>query len=76
MTCFSHCDYLNEAFLAAKPIGPPRSVSESAMTTSKPRPKLIDLHESTGETFEMDAKTLLLGNYAENGGKIDASCSL
>ncbi|KAL8762317.1 MAG: hypothetical protein Q9184_001654 [Pyrenodesmia sp. 2 TL-2023] len=59
------CDTLNNSFLSSRPSAPQRSVSEGTMTyecnPSSDKPKFQE------DIFEVDAKTLLLGDVAENG---------
>ncbi|KAI4256761.1 MAG: hypothetical protein LQ352_001944 [Teloschistes flavicans] len=66
--CFRDINCLNASFSSHKPAAPIRSVSED---TAAALPKVhynSDMPQTVGELFEMDAKTLLLGDVAENGG--------
>ncbi|CAL8580300.1 Putative E3 ubiquitin-protein ligase [Xanthoria parietina] len=64
---FRICDNLNESFHLCKPPAPLRSVSEGTMTASQPKSQIPKLYKCEEEVFEMDEKTLLLGDVAENG---------
>lgn len=68
--CFRTCDILNESFLLPGPGGPKRSISEGIMTASRVASHTDDLRGDHEDIFELelDAKTLLLGDVAENGG--------
>lgn len=63
--CFTHCECLNASFLFP---GPPleRAASEGNVTTTHSTSKL-DVSPDDGTLSELDAKTLLLGDFAENG---------
>ncbi|KAL8839770.1 MAG: hypothetical protein Q9170_001581 [Blastenia crenularia] len=63
--CFGSCETLNESFLLRRHAASKRSVSEGVMTVLRDTPKPSD-HENVFE-LELDAKTLLLGDVAENG---------
>ncbi|KAL8958103.1 MAG: hypothetical protein Q9193_004776 [Seirophora villosa] len=65
--CFRSCDTLNESFLACRPPAPQRSVSEGTMTALYRSPHTSDARLNHEDVFELDAKTLLLGDVAENG---------
>lgn len=66
--CFRTCDTLNESFLTCRPPAPQRSVSEGTMTALYRSPHTSDARLNHEDIFELDAKTLLLGDVAENGG--------
>ncbi|KAL8768377.1 MAG: hypothetical protein Q9209_005411 [Squamulea sp. 1 TL-2023] len=65
--CFRSCDILNESFCIPKPPVPPRSVSESTMTVLHQTAQAPEMHKYEEDNFELDGKTLLLGDVAENG---------
>ncbi|KAL8727840.1 MAG: hypothetical protein Q9166_005786 [cf. Caloplaca sp. 2 TL-2023] len=65
--CFRSCDHLNESFSISKPAGPIRSISEGTMTALNQVPRASNLPDYGADIFELDAKTLLLGDVAENG---------
>ncbi|KAL8920075.1 MAG: hypothetical protein Q9208_006428 [Pyrenodesmia sp. 3 TL-2023] len=69
------CDTLNNSFLSSRPSAPQRSVSEGTMTTPYGCIPSSNIPIFKGDIFEVDAKTLLLGDVAENGawwlGKTD-----
>ena len=63
LKCFNNCDCLNASFLTPKPSQPTRAASEGATSPKKPS----DWHCPKESLPRLDAKTLLLGNFAENG---------
>ncbi|KAL8717627.1 MAG: hypothetical protein Q9225_005146 [Loekoesia sp. 1 TL-2023] len=67
--CFCTCDILNESFQLPGPGAPKRSVSEGAMTVSRLASHTSGVRGDHEDIFELelDAKTLLLGDVAENG---------
>ncbi|KAI4279919.1 MAG: hypothetical protein L6R35_005998 [Caloplaca aegaea] len=65
--CFRTCDTLNESFLACRSSAPHRCVSEGTMTTLYDYSHTSNLRFHGEDIFELDAKTLLLGDVAENG---------
>lgn len=65
---FRTCDALNNSFLSSRPSAPQRSVSEGTITTPYKSLPSSDTPKSHKDIFEVDAKTLLLGDVAENGG--------
>ncbi|KAL8738655.1 MAG: hypothetical protein Q9181_000601 [Wetmoreana brouardii] len=65
--CFQHCDCLNESFSYPKPAAPTRSVSEGAANALQQAHQKSDRPGRGEDIFELDAKTLLLGDVAENG---------
>ncbi|KAL8705856.1 MAG: hypothetical protein Q9201_001079 [Fulgogasparrea decipioides] len=67
MGCFRHCDCLNESFSYPKPAVPTRSVSEGATNALQQVHQKSDMPSCGEDIFELDAKTLLLGDVAENG---------
>ncbi|KAL8945238.1 MAG: hypothetical protein Q9211_000248 [Gyalolechia sp. 1 TL-2023] len=64
--CFCTCDTLNKSFLSPRPAAPKRSVSEGTETGMFQPSKSREDHEDFFD-LELDAKTLLLGDVAENG---------
>ncbi|KAL8771220.1 MAG: hypothetical protein Q9194_004961 [Teloschistes cf. exilis] len=65
--CFRDIDSLNASFSSHRPAAPIRSVSEDAIAALHKAHNKSDVLQPVGESFEMDAKTLLLGDVAENG---------
>ena len=65
---FHDCALLNESFCLSKPPPPLRSVSEGTLNLPDQKSQASDLHKHEEAIFEVDGKTLLLGNVAENGG--------
>ena len=70
INCFRTCDTLNESFLLPKPAVPKRSFSEGTMDVSCDPSQTSSLQKFTEDIsdLELDSKTLLLGDVAENGG--------
>ncbi|KAL8659885.1 MAG: hypothetical protein Q9226_000179 [Calogaya cf. arnoldii] len=66
---FRSCDCLNESFRLVRPLAPLRSVSEGILIASHQKPQGPELSKCEESIFEMDGKTLLLGDVAENGGQ-------
>ncbi|KAL8926063.1 MAG: hypothetical protein Q9172_001942 [Xanthocarpia lactea] len=64
---FGSCVSLNESFCFLKPPVPLRSVSEGTMTASHQIHLPLELDKPGDDIFELDGKTLLLGDVAENG---------
>lgn len=62
------CDTLNNSFLSSRPSAPQRAVSEGTMSTPYECIPSSNIPTFQGAIFEVDAKTLLLGDVAENGG--------
>ncbi|KAL8818194.1 MAG: hypothetical protein Q9223_003119 [Gallowayella weberi] len=60
------CDCLNDSFTFSKPAAPVRSISEGAMNSLPQGPPFSEM-QNGDDIFELDAKTLLLGDVAENG---------
>ena len=64
--CLKDCDCLNASFSSFRPSLPVRAASETSASSGRPtRSDLLD--ESDLNISGMDAKTLLLGDFAENG---------
>ena len=64
--CLNDCDCLNASFSSFRPSVPVRAASETLASSERPtRSDLLD--ESDLNISGMDAKTLLLGDFAENG---------
>ena len=66
VACFDTCDCLNNSFLTSKPAQTARAASEDASVTA---PSTTPCGSLCPEDFlpGLDAKTLLLGDFAENG---------
>ena len=61
-------DCLNHSFLTPRPPpGPQRAASEGAQTLLQHKRDPSFLHDESAGLSELDAKTLLLGDFAENG---------
>lgn len=66
LACFNTCDCLNASFLTPRPSQPARAVSEGANVTASPTKS--DCWRGPEESLPgLDAKTLLVGDFAENG---------
>ncbi|KAL8674711.1 MAG: hypothetical protein Q9168_000869 [Polycauliona sp. 1 TL-2023] len=65
--CFGSCEVLNESFRVSKSPAPLRSASEGHMIASRQKSPVSGLGLCEEDIFEMDGKTLLLGDVAENG---------
>ena len=66
LACFNNCDCLNASFLTPRPSQPARAASEGANVITSPR-KSADWRCPEESLPGIDAKTLLLGDFAENG---------
>lgn len=66
LACFNTCDCLNASFLTPRPSQPARAVSEGANVTASPT-KSDYLRVPEEFLPGLDAKTLLVGDFAENG---------
>ena len=66
LMCFNTCDCLNASFLTPKPSQSARAASEGANVISFPT-KSDDWHCPKESLPGLDGKTLLLGDFAENG---------
>lgn len=74
VSCFNGVECLNDSFLIAKPPAPTRAKSETSMI-----PVLQGLGKGENDGLDValspvDAKTLLLGNVAENGTWWTGTC--
>ena len=67
ITCFSGVEYLNASFMTYRPSQPLRTASEGMVSRQAANPKSDDLCEDNIVFPDLDAKTLLLGDFAENG---------
>ena len=65
-TSMDDLDCLNSSFLLSRPSNPTRSSSEASVLTRRPK-KVESYHGLDDTPFELDAKTLLLGDIGENG---------
>lgn len=66
ISCFTHCNCLNASFLYPRP-ALERAASEGNVAATHLRPK-VDIWPDDGTPLSgLDAKTLLLGDFAENG---------
>ena len=67
IACLNDCDCLNDSFIGPRPSHPPRAASETSISADRSRK--IEVNDSPVEDpmFEIDAKTLLLGDIGENG---------
>lgn len=65
ISCFVHCDCLNASFLVPRP-PTERAASEGNVVSTHSTSKL-DVWPDDGPLPGLDAKTLLLGDFAENG---------
>lgn len=66
-TCFSSVECLNTSFLTFKSHHLPRAASESTVLENCKAPRAEDRFIQETRFPELDAKTLLLGDFAENG---------
>lgn len=64
--CFTHCDCLNASFLVPRPPFE-RAASEGNVIATHSTSKLDVWPDEETPLSELDAKTLLLGDFAENG---------
>ncbi|KAI9820087.1 MAG: putative E3 ubiquitin-protein ligase [Phylliscum demangeonii] len=68
LTCFDSWDCINSSFSTARPPLPSRSVSEGQPDEPRHVPVHdVDAADPSMPWFQLDAKTLLLGDVAENG---------
>ncbi|KAI4125451.1 MAG: hypothetical protein LQ338_004233 [Usnochroma carphineum] len=67
INCFRTCDTLNNSFLSSRPSGAQHSLSEGTVTALHEYSQPPDLRRQREDTSELDAKTILLGDIAENG---------
>ena len=67
VACFDGMDCLNGSFLLNPPPPPSRTRSDGAMPTLSANPKSCAAHDQGTALSPLDAKTLLLGDFAENG---------
>ncbi|MCJ1449265.1 MAG: putative E3 ubiquitin-protein ligase [Stictis urceolatum] len=66
VACLNDCECLNAAFKLSRPLQPLRASSEASALAERPkRSDRTDISDSP--LFEVDAKTLLLGDIGENG---------
>jgi E3 ubiquitin-protein ligase HECTD2 len=66
ITCLNDCECLNAAFGSTRPTQPSRATSEASVVAERPkRSHASDIPDQP--LFEVDAKTLLLGDIGENG---------
>ena len=65
-TCFINCEILNASFLNFRPEPPLQTSSEDSVKSNSPS-ELGNSYDDGAPLSELDAKTLLLGNFAENG---------
>ena len=66
-TCFGNMDCLNSSFVKIRPGPPIRAASESKVLHSVSTPTLVERHNEGVLFPDVDAKTLLVGDFAENG---------
>lgn len=64
--CFTHCDCLNASFLVPRPPFE-RAASEGNVIATHSTSKLDVWPDDGSPLSELDAKTVLLGDFAENG---------
>ena len=65
-SCLSNCDCLNSSFDASRPSHPIRAASEASLLSEKPK-NTNTFKNSDASLSALDAKTVLLGSFAENG---------
>ena len=65
--CFSGVDCLNASFTASRPPNPGRAASDSTIPRQAAGAKSKECPEKLNGFPDLDAKTLLLGDFAENG---------
>ncbi|KAL8971973.1 MAG: hypothetical protein Q9183_000796 [Haloplaca sp. 2 TL-2023] len=65
--CFRNGHNLNGSFAFPKAAAPIRSVSEGTLNAPDQENRTLDSRKPDGDAFELDAKTLLLADVAENG---------
>ena len=64
---FASCDFLNASFTTNRPQPPARAASEDLLLCQNAVSKAESWDDNGTLLSEMDAKTLLLGDFAENG---------
>lgn len=64
---FNGVEGLNASFMTYRPSQPLRTASEGTLTRQAASPKLDGLGEEKSVFPDLDAKTLLLGDFVENG---------
>ena len=67
LDCFKTCDKMNASFAPSRPMPLPRAFSEGAPTQSNVSINTSDQIQDDSSFVDLDAKTLLVGNFAENG---------
>ncbi|KAL9100223.1 MAG: hypothetical protein Q9163_004374 [Psora crenata] len=67
IACFTGVECLNSSFLTSRPSPPVRAASESTIIDKGAMKERDDLFNESNLCPELDAKTLLLGDVAENG---------
>ena len=67
IACFNGMDCINKSFLLAPPTPPTRAKSDGAMPTISASPSKGVTYDQDAVLSPLDAKTLLLGDFAENG---------
>ena len=67
LACFDGIECLNASFLLAKPSMSSRAKSEGSMVPTVQSPEQGQAIDLNAALSPVDAKTLLLGNFAENG---------
>ena len=65
--CFRNSHNLNGSFAFPRAAAPIRSVSEGTLTATDQESRTVDSRKPDEDVFELDAKTLLLADVAENG---------
>lgn len=67
ISCLNGVECLNASFMTHRPSQPFRTASEGTVTRQAANSKSEDLCEDSSVFPDLDAKTLLLGDFAENG---------
>ena len=67
MACFNGAEVLNSSFSISRPAPPLRAASESNITENGLSSTMNRGAEGSNSFPDLDAKTLLLGDFAENG---------
>ena len=67
VACMSDCECINASFSVLRPSPPTRAASEGMQTMGQRPVKSESWIEHESPLSEVDAKTLLLGDFAENG---------
>lgn len=67
VACFASLDGINTSFFVSRSPLPARSASEGAQVTWGDRSKVEPVTGQQASISELDGKTLLLGDFAENG---------